>query len=82
MPPSPLSKRDYVARALRGGYTEAVRRDPGSAWYTCWSDFFPPCPRVDRPRGTGSACAGVSPARAVTLCRLCLSSATLAGWTT
>jgi predicted AAA+ superfamily ATPase len=29
MPPSALTKRDYVARALRGGYPEAVRRDPG-----------------------------------------------------
>jgi uncharacterized protein len=29
MPPSTLSKRDYVARALRGGYPESVRRDPG-----------------------------------------------------
>jgi predicted AAA+ superfamily ATPase len=29
MPPSVLTKRDYVARALRGGYPEAVRRDPG-----------------------------------------------------
>ncbi len=29
MSPSPLTKRDYVARALRGGYPEAVRRDPG-----------------------------------------------------
>jgi predicted AAA+ superfamily ATPase len=29
MPPSTLTKRDYVARALRGGYPEAVRRDPG-----------------------------------------------------
>jgi hypothetical protein len=28
-PPSVLTKRDYVARALRGGYPEAVRRDPG-----------------------------------------------------
>jgi uncharacterized protein len=28
-PPCPLTKRDYVARALRGGYPEAVRRDPG-----------------------------------------------------
>ena len=27
--PSTLTKRDYVARALRGGYPEAVRRDPG-----------------------------------------------------
>ncbi|QXJ26823.1 ATP-binding protein [Actinomadura graeca] len=27
--PSGLTKRDYVARALRGGYPEAVRRDPG-----------------------------------------------------
>jgi predicted AAA+ superfamily ATPase len=29
MPPCELTKRDYVARALRGGYPEAVRRDPG-----------------------------------------------------
>ena len=29
VPPSSLTKRDYVARALRGGYPEAVRRDPG-----------------------------------------------------
>jgi len=29
VPPSALTKRDYVARALRGGYPEAVRRDPG-----------------------------------------------------
>src|SRR5580704_6968023 len=29
MPPCSLTKRDYVARALRGGYPEAVRRDPG-----------------------------------------------------
>ena len=29
LPPSPLRKRDYVARAVRGGYPEAVRRDPG-----------------------------------------------------
>jgi predicted AAA+ superfamily ATPase len=29
MPTCPLSKRDYVARALRGGYPEAVRRDAG-----------------------------------------------------
>lgn len=29
LPPSTLSKRDYVTRALRGGYPEAVRRDPG-----------------------------------------------------
>jgi uncharacterized protein len=29
VPPSRLAKRDYVARALRGGYPEAVRRDPG-----------------------------------------------------
>jgi predicted AAA+ superfamily ATPase len=29
MPQCSLSKRDYVARALRGGYPEAVRRDPG-----------------------------------------------------
>lgn len=29
MPPCSLAKRDYVARALRGGYPEAVRRDPG-----------------------------------------------------
>jgi hypothetical protein len=29
MPPCPLTKRDYVARALRGGYPEAVRRVPG-----------------------------------------------------
>jgi predicted AAA+ superfamily ATPase len=28
-PPSGLDKRDYVARALRGGYPEAVRRVPG-----------------------------------------------------
>ena len=28
-PPCPLTKRDYVARAPRGGYPEAVRRDPG-----------------------------------------------------
>src|SRR6201996_8147859 len=27
--PCSLTKRDYVARALRGGYPEAVRRDPG-----------------------------------------------------
>jgi predicted AAA+ superfamily ATPase len=27
--PSGLTKRDYVGRALRGGYPEAVRRDPG-----------------------------------------------------
>ncbi|GAA4224239.1 ATP-binding protein [Actinomadura meridiana] len=27
--PSGLTKPDYVARALRGGYPEAVRRDPG-----------------------------------------------------
>jgi uncharacterized protein len=31
MPPCPLTKRDYVARALRGGYPEAVRRGPGLA---------------------------------------------------
>lgn len=29
LPPCELGKRDYVARALRGGYPEAVRRDPG-----------------------------------------------------
>lgn len=29
VPPCSLGKRDYVARALRGGYPEAVRRDPG-----------------------------------------------------
>ncbi|KAB8193309.1 DUF4143 domain-containing protein [Nonomuraea phyllanthi] len=29
MQPCPLHKRDYVDRALRGGYPEAVRRDPG-----------------------------------------------------
>ena len=29
MPECRLTKRDYVARALRGGYPEAVRRDPG-----------------------------------------------------
>ncbi len=29
MPPCPLGKRDYVERALRGGYPEAVRRDAG-----------------------------------------------------
>ncbi|MEV6156226.1 ATP-binding protein [Nonomuraea sp. NPDC052129] len=29
MNPSPLRKPDYVDRALRGGYPEAVRRDPG-----------------------------------------------------
>jgi hypothetical protein len=29
MPPCPLTKRDYVARALRGGYPEAARRVPG-----------------------------------------------------
>ncbi|MEV0350923.1 ATP-binding protein [Nonomuraea sp. NPDC050680] len=29
MSPSPLRKPDYVDRALRGGYPEAVRRDPG-----------------------------------------------------
>ncbi len=29
MRPCPLRKRDYVDRALRGGYPEAVRRDPG-----------------------------------------------------
>ena len=29
MPQCSLPKRDYVARALRGGYPEAVRRDPG-----------------------------------------------------
>lgn len=29
MNPSPLRKSDYVDRALRGGYPEAVRRDPG-----------------------------------------------------
>jgi len=29
MPPCALSKRDYVERALRGGYPEAVRRDAG-----------------------------------------------------
>lgn len=29
MPPCSLTKRDYVARALRGGFPEAVRRDPG-----------------------------------------------------
>jgi hypothetical protein len=29
VPPCSLIKRDYVARALRGGYPEAVRRDPG-----------------------------------------------------
>ena len=29
MPPCSLTKRDYVTRALRGGYPEAVRRDPG-----------------------------------------------------
>jgi hypothetical protein len=29
MPLSALTKRDYVARALRGGYPEAIRRDPG-----------------------------------------------------
>src|SRR6185437_4354756 len=27
--PCSLTKRDYVARALRGGFPEAVRRDPG-----------------------------------------------------
>ena len=27
--PSQLTRRDYVLRALRGGYPEAVRRDPG-----------------------------------------------------
>ncbi|GAA1008030.1 hypothetical protein Aple_044780 [Acrocarpospora pleiomorpha] len=29
IPPSSLRKRDYVERALRGGYPEAVRRDAG-----------------------------------------------------
>jgi uncharacterized protein len=29
MPPCSLTERDYVARALRGGYPEAVHRDPG-----------------------------------------------------
>jgi uncharacterized protein len=29
VPPCSLTKRDYVARALRGGYPEAVGRDPG-----------------------------------------------------
>jgi predicted AAA+ superfamily ATPase len=29
IPPCSLTKRDYVARALRGGYPQAVRRDPG-----------------------------------------------------
>ncbi|WP_246267422.1 ATP-binding protein [Nonomuraea typhae] len=29
MPPCPLRKHDYVDKALRGGYPEAVRRDPG-----------------------------------------------------
>ncbi|MFI7633387.1 ATP-binding protein [Nonomuraea sp. NPDC049400] len=29
MPPCSLRKRDYVDRALRGGYPEAIRRDPG-----------------------------------------------------
>ncbi|WP_066364637.1 ATP-binding protein [Herbidospora mongoliensis] len=29
VPPSPYHKGDYVDRALRGGYPEAVRRDPG-----------------------------------------------------
>ncbi|MCO5970097.1 ATP-binding protein [Actinoallomurus sp. WRP6H-15] len=29
LPACELTKRDYVARALRGGYPEAVRRDPG-----------------------------------------------------
>ncbi len=29
MAPCTLTKRDYVARGLRGGYPEAVRRDPG-----------------------------------------------------
>ncbi|MEV0229536.1 ATP-binding protein [Nonomuraea sp. NPDC050786] len=29
MPPCTLRKRDYVDRALRGGYPEAIRRDPG-----------------------------------------------------
>jgi hypothetical protein len=29
MLPCSLTRRDYVARALRGGYPEAVRRDPG-----------------------------------------------------
>jgi uncharacterized protein len=29
MAPCALTKRDYVMRALRGGYPEAVRRDPG-----------------------------------------------------
>ncbi|MEU4231746.1 ATP-binding protein [Nonomuraea sp. NPDC026600] len=29
MRPCPLRKRDYVDRALRGGYPEAIRRDPG-----------------------------------------------------
>jgi len=29
MAPCTLTKRDYVARALRGGYPAAVRRDPG-----------------------------------------------------
>jgi uncharacterized protein len=29
MRPCPLRKHDYVDRALRGGYPEAVRRDPG-----------------------------------------------------
>jgi len=29
LPACELTKRDYVGRALRGGYPEAVRRDPG-----------------------------------------------------
>ena len=29
VPPGTLRKHDYVARAVRGGYPEAVRRDPG-----------------------------------------------------
>jgi predicted AAA+ superfamily ATPase len=29
LPTSQLTKRDYVARALRGGYPEAIRRDSG-----------------------------------------------------
>ncbi|MEV4106354.1 ATP-binding protein [Nonomuraea sp. NPDC049695] len=29
MPPCALRKHDYVDRALRGGYPEAIRRDPG-----------------------------------------------------
>lgn len=29
MPPCRLTKRDYVSRALRGGYPEAIRRDDG-----------------------------------------------------